>query len=401
MNEPPWSSTPAWKLPGWAEPLMVVVILFGAMFMTRKKGFRVFRSKSRMYKSVLDSDDAACSTDELLVHEERDEIDTQNSMTTTKYSPKMRRILGITFRTPNTSRFKHNIHSRVLQRFPFLLEMFYWVINYAFYRMTAVLSQRIFAGRGIWTVAESHGLAILEFEQHGVLSFLFPNELKVQQWFMRNHQDALSSLNKVYALIHIPGTVGFIAWYYYVAPSHPTFARVRRTMNLTNFMAFTTYIFYPCMPPRLLPTEYGFLDTVRHDDAQSVWMSGKYVNSLAAMPSMHFGYAFCVGCTMICHSGVFRRKLEHGEMSKTWAWKLFYLMVGVGYPMLILTSIIATANHYFLDALVATAYVLAAFMSNRVFCVFVPLEDWLLWAIRAERPVPSTDERFKEADYRL
>ncbi|KAH0011985.1 hypothetical protein KCU78_g9867, partial [Aureobasidium melanogenum] len=400
-SEPQWSSTPAWKLPGWAEPLMVVVILFGAMIMTRKKGFRAFGRKPRMYKSILDGDDAARSTDELLVHEERDEIDTQECMTAAKHSLKTRRLLGLTIRTPNTSRFKNNIHSRVLQRFPFLLEMFYWIINYAFYRMTAILSQRIFAGKGIWTVAESHGLAILEFEQHGFLSFLFPHELKVQQWFMQNHQDALSSLNKVYALIHIPGTVGFIAWYYYVAPSHSIFARVRRTMNLTNFMAFTTYIFYPCMPPRLLPKEYGFLDTVRHDDAQSVWMSGKYVNSLAAMPSMHFGYAFCVGCTMIYHSGMFGRKLEYGKMSKTWAWKLFYLILGVGYPMLILTAIIATANHYFLDALVATAYVSAAFMSNRVFCVFVPLEDWLLWAIRAERPVPSTGERFKEVDSRL
>lgn len=380
---------------------MVVAILFGAMVMTRKKGFRIFRSKPSVYKSVLDGDDAACSSDDLLVHEERDEIDTQRCIAATNYSPKTRRLLGFTFRTPDTSKFKNNVHSRVLQRFPFLLEMFYWVINYAFYRMTAILSQKIFAGKGIWTVAESHGLAILEFEQSGFLSFLFPRELNIQQWFMQDHQDVLSALNKVYALIHIPGTVGFIAWYYYVAPSHATFARVRRTMNLTNFLAFTTYIFYPCMPPRLLPKEYGFLDTVRHDDAQSVWMSGKYVNSLAAMPSMHFGYAFCVGYTMIYHSGVFRSRLEHGERSKTWAWKFFYLVFGAGYPMLILTAIIATANHYFLDALVATAYVLAAFMSNRVFCVFVPLEDCLLWAIRAERPVPSTGERFKEADYRM
>lgn len=43
------------------------------------------------------------------------------------------------------------------------------------------------------------------------------------------------------------------------------------------------------MPPRLLPEEYGFRDTVRHDNAESVWMKGEVVNSLAAMPSMHFG----------------------------------------------------------------------------------------------------------------
>ena len=151
----------------------------------------------------------------------------------------------------------------------------------------------------------------------------------------------------------------FIAWYYYIAPSHPTFAVVRRTLTLTNFLAFLTFIFYPCMPPRLLPTEYGFLDTVHHDNAQSMWMSGKYVNSLAAMPSMHFGYAFCIGCTLVYHSGVFRRELETGEARKSVLWKTFYILLGISYPALILVTIVATANHYFLDAMVATLYVVA------------------------------------------
>lgn len=193
----------------------------------------------------------------------------------------------------------------------------------------------------------------------------------------------------------------FIAWYYYIAPSHVTFATVRRTMTLTNFMAFLTFILYPCMPPRLLPKEYGFLDTVRHDDAQSVWMSGKYVNSLAAMPSMHFGYAFSIGCTMIYHSGIFRKRLEKNEVRKSAGWKLFYLLVGIGYPTMILTTIVATANHYFLDACVATCYVFMAFVCNKAFYAFLPLEDWFLWAIRAEKPIPSTGERFRELGHRL
>ncbi|THV73169.1 hypothetical protein D6D02_03969 [Aureobasidium pullulans] len=400
-EEPRWNSKPAWKLPGWAEPLMVVTILFGAMVMTRRRGYRIFAAKPGVYKSTLDGDDSARSSDELLAHDEGGEDDAQEYIAATKNMPKTRKLLGITLKTPNTSQFKNNIHSRILQRFPFLIEMFYWVINYGFYRMTAILSNKIFAGRGIWTVAESHGLAVLDFEQHGFLSPLIPSEQEIQQWFMHGHQDALTVLNKAYALIHIPGTVGFIAWYYYIAPSHPTFATVRRTMTLTNFMAFTTFIFYPCMPPRLLPKKHGFLDTVRHDDAQSVWMSGKYVNSLAAMPSMHFGYAFCIGCTMIYHSGIFRRKLEHGEARKSWAWKVFYLSVGVGYPAMILTTIVATANHYFLDAWIATMFVLLAFMSNKVFYVFIPLEDWFLWVLRVELPVPSTGERFRELGYRL
>jgi len=187
----------------------------------------------------------------------------------------------------------------------------------------------------------------------------------------------------------------FIAWYYYIAPSHTTFAVVRRTMTLTNFLAFLTFIVYPCMPPRLLPKEYGFLDTVRRDDAQSVWMSGKYVNLLAAMPSMHFGYAFSIGCTMLYHSTMLRRPdtLEKGEFKKSWFWRLFYVLFGLAYPTLIAVTIIATANHYFLDAMVASSYVALSYVCNRVFFVFVPLEDWLLWAIRADKPVPTTGDR--------
>ena len=88
--------------------------------------------------------------------------------------------------------------------------MFYWVINYAFYRMTAVVSQRIFAKTGIWEVSQSHGIQVLEIEQFAPLvHWLFPiRERNVQQWFMNGHQDALTVLNRVYALIHIPGTVG-------------------------------------------------------------------------------------------------------------------------------------------------------------------------------------------------
>ncbi|KAI5238437.1 hypothetical protein E4T43_07380 [Aureobasidium subglaciale] len=396
-EETQWNSKPAWKLPGWAEPLMVMTILSGAMFVTRKRGYRVFKRRSGVYKSAMEGDDTACSSDELLDHDARNEDDAQEILSTTKHLPKTRTLLCLSVKTPNTARVKNNLHSRVLQKFPFLVEMLYWVINYAVYRMTAILSQKLFAGRWIWTVAESHGLAILDFEQHGSLSRIFPRELDIQQWFMHNHQDALTALNKVYAYIHIPGTMGFIAWYYYVAPSHSTFATVRLTMNLTNFMAFTTYVIYPCMPPRLLPKGYGFLDTVRHDDAQSVWTSGKFVNSLAAMPNVHFAYAFAIGCTLIYHSGILRRKLEYGQVRKSMAWKVWYLILGVGYPAMILTAIVATANYYLLDALIAAIYVLSAFMSNKVFYVFIPLEDWFLWAIRVEKPIASTGERIKHS----
>lgn len=86
--------------------------------------------------------------------------------------------------------------------------MFYWIITYLFYRMTKVISTMIFT-KSIIDVAQAHGLSVLEFEQFSWLSFLFPwKEHNVQQWFMEGHQTALTILNRAYALIHIPGTVG-------------------------------------------------------------------------------------------------------------------------------------------------------------------------------------------------
>lgn len=164
-------------------------------------------------------------------------------------------------------------------------------------------------------------------------------------------------------------------------------------MTLTNFIAFIIFVCYPCMPPRFLPQEYGFLDSVRHDDTQSVWMKGRYVNALAAMPSMHFGYAFCIGCTTMYHSGFGRRTLERGEVRKSKWLALFYALFAIAYPSWIFITIVATANHYYLDACVALLAVIIAFVCNRVFMVFLPLEDWLLWALRVDKPVPTTGER--------
>lgn len=166
-------------------------------------------------------------------------------------------------------------------------------------------------------------------------------------------------------------------------------------MTLTNLMAFIIFICYPCMPPRLLPQEYGFLDSVGHNNAQSVWMQGKYVNSLAAMPSMHFGYAFCIGSTFLYHSGIFRRTLEDGERRKSKPWIVLYMLLSFAYPAWILITIVATANHYYLDACMAVLVASMAYLCNTIFLGLLPLEDLLLWCLRVDKPVPTTGDRFR------
>ena len=206
--------------------------------------------------------------------------------------------------------------------------------------------------------------------------------------------NGLSRATRGHWPLHIPGTVAFIAWYCYVAPNHSTFATLRRTLTLTNHLAFLLFTIYPYMPPRLLPKEDGFVDTVRSGNAESVFMSGKYVNSLAAMPSMHFGYAFEIGCTMLYHSGIFRKTLHPSEARKNIFRKLWYLIIGVSFPIMILVTIVATANHYLMEIVVALFVACLAFSCNKLYLVLLPLEDLLLWALRLEKPTPSTGERY-------
>ena len=186
-------------------------ILCGAMFFTRRRNYQIFgKRKDTSYNSYLDSD-SSTSSDDLLMHDSDLEDELQHDTTTPKHLPKRRNCFGLALYTPNSSRFANHFHSRILQKFPFLIEMFYWVITYLFYRLTKVFAEKIFTS-SIIDVAQAHGLAILEFEQFSWASFLFPwKEHDVQHWFMEGHQTALTILNRAYALIHIPGTVGFVS----------------------------------------------------------------------------------------------------------------------------------------------------------------------------------------------
>ena len=188
-------------------------------------------------------------------------------------------------------------------------------------------------------------------------------------------------------------TCSFLAWYYYAAPTHAQFAQARRMMTLTNLFSFVVFTTYPCMPPRLLPEEYGFYDTVRREDAESIWASGKFFNQLAAFPSLHFGYSFCIGTILFYHSGLFRRRLAHREKRMSRVWQIFFATISIVYPCFVLLIIVSTANHFYLDALAATGVVLACWLCNRLLLYLLPLEDLFLYCVKLEKPVPTTGYR--------
>ncbi|KAK4556591.1 hypothetical protein LTR86_006162 [Recurvomyces mirabilis] len=300
-----------------------------------------------------------------------------------------------TLTSQSLARFQDHIHSRILQKYPFLIEMFYWALNYVAYALTKEIAAAIYnkKGHAVTKMAQRNGINILELEHNTFLSFIFPmQEAALQHFFLKHHRSIMTFFNQIYSLVHIPGTVAFLSWYYWAAPSHSTFAIARRTMTLGNFSAFIIFCFYPCMPPRLLPKRFGFKDTVRQDHAESVWVGGANVNQLAAMPSLHFTYAFVIGCTFLYHSGLIQRLRGQSLPGRSMMGMPGFLLAAVLYPMLVLTVIVATANHYWLDAAVATISVALAFACNRLWCFLLPAERVLCWVLRVQKPVPTTGQ---------
>jgi len=96
------------------------------------------------------------------------------------------------------------------------------------------------------------------------------------------------------------------------------------------------------------------------------------------MPSLHFGYSFLVGLTIA--SMPLRRQ---GRMG----WKrLAAIGVGMIYPGIILTAIVATANHFVLDAVAGAFACLIAWNYNHLLLNLLPLEDYFLNALRIHKP---------------
>ncbi|KAK4461204.1 PAP2 superfamily-domain-containing protein [Cladorrhinum samala] len=314
--------------------------------------------------------------------------------------------------TPNTEVFINRFLSRVLQRLPFLAEVWYWALIYWVYQLgrafTAVTLQE-----STVDTARQHALQVIHLEKRlGI--FVEP---AFQSWFLER-PELLRWTNKTYSFIHIPGTILYLIVLYYVTTTRPrhrlqdeqggkplnsnwrtmapifgpdVYEKRRRTMAMCNLLAFIVFTFWPCMPPRLLSDpnytgefaneakSFGFVDTVHGKDGDSsVWTTNKFCNQYAAMPSLHFGYSFLVGLTI---ATVPLRK------SGRLGWRRIAIVAaGMIYPAIILTAIVATANHFILDAVAGATACLIAWRYNGVLLNLLPIEDYFLRLVRIHKP---------------
>jgi len=198
-----------------------------------------------------------------------------------------------------------------------LIAVSYW--TYSLIR-NAVPEQKAEALRNadwIWKTEHSLGIAFEESVNHAINSVT---------WL-------IVGMNYYYATLHFVVTLGVLVWLY---RSHPgRYAATRLTLFATTVVALVGYYLYPLAPPRLMNGS-DFIDTVMVHHTWGSMASGdlKHMsNQYAAMPSMHIGWSTWAGLTIFALASV------------PWV-----RVLGLLYPMATLLVIVATANHFWLDA---------------------------------------------------
>jgi hypothetical protein len=112
------------------------------------------------------------------------------------------------------------------------------------------------------------------------------------------------------------------------------------------------------------------------------------------MPSLHFGYSLLIGLTIMTiplnpshiSSSTLRIPLLNFRLRIPHRRRLLCILIGTFYPALILVAIIATANHFILDAVAGSMVCGAAWWGNDVLLNLLMLEDWFLWVVRIHKP---------------
>lgn len=139
-----------------------------------------------------------------------------------------------------------------------------------------------------------------------------------------------------YAVLHYVVTPAVLLWAYRARPV--AYPRVRNALVAASAIGLVGFTLLPMAPPRMLPS---YVDTLATTSANGWWGGdasapeglGFLTNELAAMPSLHVGWAVWVAWVVIRLTG--SRPLR--ALAITYA---------VGTTLVV----IGTANHYVLDA---------------------------------------------------
>jgi membrane-associated phospholipid phosphatase len=197
---------------------------------------------------------------------------------------------------------------------------------------SAYLGYRLVRGmvEGRATAAFQHARDLIHIEETLHL-FVEPS---VQAWASGSHllMDVSSWL---YVNAQTTVTIGALVYLYLC--HNRSFYFVRNMFMISMVIALVGYAVFPTAPPRFMP-EWGFIDSVSaftgvHVSHASATMSA-LLNPYAAVPSMHVAFALMIGWPL-------------ARLVRWRALRILWLL----YPLLMAFVIIATANHFILDAM--------------------------------------------------
>jgi PAP2 superfamily len=218
--------------------------------------------------------------------------------------------------------------------------------------------------------AASHALAVVSAEQ----SLGLFHERAVQAVFIGN-DTITDAFNAYYGGTHFLIPLLVLGWLLLRHPAH--YARARTALATMTGLAFTVFWLYPVAPPRLLPAQFGIFDMLTNPDG-----SGHFETSLisaagdqyASMPSLHVAWA--VWCALAVY-----------PVARHWTLRA----LAVGYPLITTLVVVATGNHFFLDAFAG------ALLACATWVAVTRIGAWLT-VRRATRP-QSMAEQFMLTDY--
>ena len=169
-------------------------------------------------------------------------------------------------------------------------------------------------------------------------------------------------LSNVYLAAQLAVLPGALIYLYRRAPA--VYRRLRDTVLATWLIAVPIYAAFPVAPPRL--AGIGMADAVSRQAA--VELTGRstlFYNELAAVPSLHCGFAVAIGIALAAAA---RRRIA----------RVLCLLWG---PLVCL-AVVATGNHYVFDIAAGLLVSVAGFFAG-------PLPERLLRAARRRRLPPS------------
>jgi hypothetical protein len=180
--------------------------------------------------------------------------------------------------------------------------------------------------------AASHALSVVSAER--VLGIF--HERAVQALFTGS-DTVTDAFNVYYGGTHFLVPAAALAW---LLLRHPgRYARARTALAATTAVAFACFWLFPVAPPRLLPGSFGIVDTMRatgsgHVETTLISTAG---DQYASMPSLHVAWA--IWCALALYPVVRHRALR---------------VLVAAYPVMTTLVVVATGNHFFLDAAAGT-----------------------------------------------